>query len=878
MTPFGQAAGGLAGAGLLAQDVELLGETHGTRPPEAYFEQLREDPGSFQFHREGLDRLDHLLRSRGQPGLQEVLRPNFQMEGPALGPIGPREGGVEGAFPFPLVLGLFDDSPDEPPYTSDRIREEFFDGPNSRGATLTELYDEMSGGRVDLEGFTYDWVRTGLTREEVTGGVSGLRSEPTAKVASFIEEVVTELDERGVDWSRFDHTGDGFVDILTVMHPTRGAECAAGDRDNRIWSHRWNLQSASGGRIDPGIETATPRPDGDGYIKIRDYTIQPALSCDGDSINEIGVFAHELGHAFGLPDLYSTGNHAHRGAGNWDLMGTGTWGCSGGSPHRPCHMGAWSKYVLGWLDVEVVEPGRDHGLVTLEPVVPSGRALKLETEDGSGEFLLVENRQRVGGDSGLMHPGLLVWQVDPEVVENRWSSNAVNRDPQRMGVWLRQADGSESLLQEGGGRGSPGDPFPGCIRDDHLDQSEPCRHNREFHAGSDPGSWSQQGTPMGFTFLEIRELGDGSANDPSDVEFRLLTRFQEVRVETEGVGESGPAAAVSVDGSDPFVGGEVLESAPFQTHEIVAEPGVEFSEGFRVGFLEWTDGASRERTFTTGLADTTLVARYGGTEVRLGITLDSPVEDISPGEIELEPASDDGWVPEGEEVRVEAVPRTGFGFREWRGALSGEGNPQTLVADGPVDLEGVFDLTYGVADAPDDVQIEAARLHEITFQVENANAPVAWSLEEGDLPDGLELDAEEGVLNGAPMEPGEFTVEVRARDAIGLEAHVEVTLNVSPPVLSRETLVGPFLGTGDAPTTLQKEYLDRHGNADGSYDVGDLRAHLQREREGPTAAVAPAGEPVEILVPLGSVLDRREDGEREGGGQEEPGRPGGGPW
>ena len=68
--------------------------------------------------------------------------------------------------------------------------------------------------------------------------------------------------------------------------------------------------------------------------------------------------AHEFGHAFGLPDLYGVGG-AHSGIGNWGLMGTGSWGCNGASPQLPCHMSAWSKSILGWVDVETLPPGTD---------------------------------------------------------------------------------------------------------------------------------------------------------------------------------------------------------------------------------------------------------------------------------------------------------------------------------------------------------------------------------------------------------------------------------------------------------------------------------------------------------------------------------------
>ena len=41
-------------------------------------------------------------------------------------------------------------------------------------------------------------------------------------------------------------------------------------------------------------------------IRIDDYTIMPAVACDGSGMIEIGVFCHEFGHALGLPDYYDT--------------------------------------------------------------------------------------------------------------------------------------------------------------------------------------------------------------------------------------------------------------------------------------------------------------------------------------------------------------------------------------------------------------------------------------------------------------------------------------------------------------------------------------------------------------------------------------------
>jgi immune inhibitor A len=176
-----------------------------------------------------------------------------------------------------------------------------------------------------------------------------------------------------MNWAPYDRTGDGYVDLITLMHPERGGECGGSGSGSRIWSHRWSVASASQGRLPQGIRTATPGPGPGGFIHVNDYTVQPLLNCEGDAINQIGVFAHEMGHGLGLPDLYSTSSHRHTGAGRWDLMATGSWGCEGNVPAFPCPMGAWSRSMLGWVAVEEIS-------------APAGLT----------EFVLPRSRLRVG--------------------------------------------------------------------------------------------------------------------------------------------------------------------------------------------------------------------------------------------------------------------------------------------------------------------------------------------------------------------------------------------------------------------------------------------------------------------------------------------------
>lgn len=839
------------GAGpVAAQDVELLGRIHGTTPPDGYYETVRSDPSAFRFSREGRDRLIHIQASRSGSFRDVVL----QRMGPAR-TLGPRGEPVVGTFRFPLVLGLFADSPSAAAYDVAGIQREFFEGPNSYYQTIPELYEEMSMGLVTIEGATFDWVRTPLTRQQVTRGQSGLVSHQTEGVGGFIEAIVAELDSRGVDWSRFDHTGDGFVDVLTVMHPTHGAECQSGGA-SEIWSHRWTIQSATQGRLDQGIETATPRPDGAGFIRINDYTIQPVLACNGEDINQIGVFAHELGHGFGLPDLYGTAGSAHAGSGNWDLMGTGAWGCgwAPGDPARPCHMGAWTRAMLGWIEVQDVSLDTDHGTITLPPVAAEGRVLRVPAADGTDDYLLLENRQRSAGQELLLEPGMLVWHIDPVVVEAGWTQNRVNADPQRMGVRIRAADGRRDLEQTAGNRGDPGDPFPGCIKAspfEYGDPSIPCQENPRFHAGSTPASVSVSGQPLGITILDVERVGA----EPFDIRMRLTTRRTRVTLTAELDGGPSPAPSFTVDDVAAAPGDRVVFSAPFQTHQIEASGGPAIAEGERAGFQGWDDGEPRIRAFTSGLRDTTLVARYGGREFRVDWVTQGGVDGVEPGALVADPFREDLWFAAGAEVSFEAKPTPGFAFRGWTGAFADRSNPFTAVVDAPFEVGAAFDLVYGFDDIAGELELEAAVPVSVRFDVSNGTEPVRWTLLDGELPVGLSLSPNTGRVNGAALVTGTFPVEVQARDDLGLTVTTAVTFVVTPPAIAEADLLGPFLGSGRGPTEEQRRFLDHGGNDNGTYDLGDLRAFLQAYPDMPAAA--PSAPPVERVVPMGSFPRQR---------------------
>ncbi len=824
-----------AAAPAVAQDVEMLGRRYGTPVPDGYRRARAADPGAFDFRRawKGARGIDlELLRFPAARG--------GSVDDPAYS-LGPRNGPVEGTYLVPVLLGLYDNSGATPPFPASQIQSAYF---GAAEGTITDYYDEVSGGRVDLLGQVLPWVRAPRADTAYTAGESGIPGPPYpglggAGAWNFVWELLDAVS--GVDWGEFDNDGpdgvpnsgddDGFVDVLAVIQPTRGGECGGPGGDDRIWSHRWTLSAPFG----TAFQTSSPRAGG-GFIYVDDYTIQPALACSGGQLAEIGVFTHELGHAFGLPDLYDT-NGGHSGVGTWDLMSSGSWGCDDATPELPCHMGAWSKAALGWVEVVTIPAGTDLGSVRLPPVETGDTVYRVDAQDGSGEYYLLENRQRIGYDQTLHEEGLLVWQIDPALVNATWAANRVNAGT-HLGVWLRQADGADDL-GAGRGRGDDGDPFPGSSG------------NTGFHAASWPASTTWGGGASVLTVADIVDAGD-------DVTFRLATRRTTLSVRAQGA--AGSSGLFTVDGQDPGPSPFDIVSLPFVEHEVEVVAGEALGPGARRPFLGWQDdaGAPRVRTVVAPIGDSEYVADFGGTQYELALTLTGAPAGIVPATFSSTPPSPDLWFDAGQSVSLTAVPRTGFAFEAWTGALSGQGNPAAFSMDAPLDAGADFRLVFAVAETT--VELPAATALDVQLEVEQGTAPVQWNIVGGGLPVGVAMSAS-GRITGASQDVGRFALTVRAVDATGLPATGTVTLDLVAPVIDVERLLSHFLLNGAPLDAAEVNFLNRQGNRYGSYDVGDLRAWILANPGLPleAALASPAAESYRTTI---VIVPEREGGAR----------------
>lgn len=312
--------------------------------------------------------------------------------------------------------------------------------------SMTNIYRDMSYGKLDITGEAIGWVRVPHPYAYYTDGESGTGSNYPKNTPGLLFDALTEFCKTD-NLKRFDVDGDGFVDGIFLIHAGGGAEAEPNPtkRKNMIWSHKWTLPQAFANK----------------GTKVYAYSTEPE---DG----RVGVFSHEFGHVLGLPDLYDT-SYRSEGVGDWCLMGGGSWG---GNGLKPTRMSAWCLSKLGWITPRKAS-SKVYTLDTLENDATA--CVWAWTGGKSGpEYFLLENRQASGRDISVPGSGLAVWHID----ENQ----SDNTNPLSYKVGLVQADGLQQL-EHATNRGDAGDVFPGSAGVTRIDD------------GTTPSTMSHGGLP-----------------------------------------------------------------------------------------------------------------------------------------------------------------------------------------------------------------------------------------------------------------------------------------------------------------------------------------------------------------------------------------------
>lgn len=660
------------------------------------------EPPGMDFHRDGAWRQRAtqvrrerraMLRAGDIQGLNRsaglVLRGPF-----AVQPYQVAGAAVTGQYMVPVIPIAYSDTP------VNYATQEFYDvlfgdsPPLARPYTLKTYYEELSHGRIEMDGVVFmpyqhdqtaAWVTDGCKGVTIPGQTNCPRANSQNRMGqmlvALLDAVSTGTGGETV-WEQFDNDGpdgipnsgddDGFVDFVTFLQPQVGGECT---NSSGIWSHRWVISVWNNGS--PYV-TQTPRRNTQGnaipgqFLQVRDYTIQSQVGgftgCASGAILPVGTVAHETGHAFGLPDLYDTSNQTW-GIGDWSLMSLG----NQVTQLSPSSYDPWSLFDLGWATVDLLETNRT---VVTGPRVLTDTIFLARAVAAPQQYVLVENRQAVGSDTAQMGPGalarqkmpgLLLWHVDEQKVAAGLLGNTVNNGPIH-GVALLQADGANDLRARRN-RGDPGDPFPGAS------------NNSRFSLLTTPAARDYQGQPLGFAFDQMAQLPDGA------MMFRFTRRPASV------VTTTFPDALVQVNGTlyprfeDIVAPGQMLTISVPQEQLLAGGRS-------RVTFMSWSNGGPREQTVISspGAPDTLVAAMM--TQHRL-LALASGSGTIGANHPSLDPGTGP-FLSEGTAVTLTATPAPGMSFSLWTGDTVSASPVLSLSMNRPYDLTATFTVAVPV--------------------------------------------------------------------------------------------------------------------------------------------------------------------------------------
>ena len=150
--------------------------------------------------------------------------------------------------------------------------------------------------------------------------------------------------------------------------------------------------------------------------------------------------------------------------------------------------------------------------------------------------------------------------------------------------------------------------------------------------------------------------------------------------------------------------------------------------------------------------------------------------------------------------------------------------------------------SLAVATAPRLVAAQWGYSYSLTLAAACGTGSYSWAgPDSGAAPPGLTVSPT-GVLSGAPTDTGTFTFRVSVTDGTQT-ARRTLTLHVVEPTLTMQQVLDlGFLGPAPAGDD-RRRYLDLQGNANGTFDIGDVARWLARTGNGaaPGATARTAG-------------------------------------
>jgi M6 family metalloprotease-like protein len=325
-----------------------------------------------------------------------------------------------------------------------RLKERIFGGQGGSGDSLQGYYNQLFNGKLsffdsgdfiplDLPGTLADYFIGMYPRRKLFLALKEALSHTAVPLEVYNNKQLTgEANDPT-------HAQD-LIDLSVIF--VLGRSNQRNMWPLRSW-YEWTSDNGPAmGNVDVSA-SALPIPDPKTHkiLKLSNYCIMPIFGPNGDDVIGNGFLAHEMLHAFGLPDLYDR-NGRTGGCGGWCCM---SWGMYGGMdsavpPLRyqwggtPVWVSAWCRKFLtldgegirkGWRpsegDAQLVSPLYGSNDIFCRIDLPPHEVSDSNTQRYE-RYLLIELRgpglQRNGAydwDQQLPRTGFLIWEVNEDV-------------------------------------------------------------------------------------------------------------------------------------------------------------------------------------------------------------------------------------------------------------------------------------------------------------------------------------------------------------------------------------------------------------------------------------------------------------------------------
>lgn len=236
-----------------------------------------------------------------------------------------------------------------------------------------------------------------------------------------------------VDFDKYDTNANGYIDKneLTIVNVVAGYEYVKNVSLQSVYAHRGTI--VKGNTIFDDTDILEYVMIGELHYNENDKDIS--------YMSTLGIAAHEMGHAYGLPDLYDT-DYTSNGIGPFGIMGTGIHEIVNGSRpgEKPIEFSAWSRSKLEFVKPQTVSKNGKYYLYTSK----TGKYNNLKIDINENEYLLIENKNydlngNVLNKDGL-ESGILIWHINNDVIDKKYLDNTVNNDEDKKGVDLIESD------------------------------------------------------------------------------------------------------------------------------------------------------------------------------------------------------------------------------------------------------------------------------------------------------------------------------------------------------------------------------------------------------------------------------------------------------